>query len=200
MPRARLSLVVLPVDAARHVRMRCVTQRCQAAPWNVSAAIAFAPSPSWASETTRRTPSAPRALQAGEERLPPAWLSVSAIHADEALVAVSSSPIAVDGLGRRAPSAALHVGGVEPQVGRSAPPSKRCLLNASTLGVQALAQARHLRLRHRPHAELARRPPPCASISPRATSRPPAATSASPPCSSARSGLGKNEPRRSFRS
>ena len=76
------------------LRMRCVTQRCQAAPWNVSA-IAFA-SPSWASETTRRTPSTPRALRPERNAFHPAWLSVSTQSTPtKRLWPVSSSPIAV---------------------------------------------------------------------------------------------------------
>ena len=62
--------------------------------------------------------------QAGEERLPPGVaLRVHAVHADEALVARVVEPDrGHDGLGRRAPlHAALHVGGVEPQVGEAHP-------------------------------------------------------------------------------
>ena len=76
------------------LRMRCVTQRCQAAPWKVSAAAAL--SPSCASETTSLTPSTPRARRSDRNALQPARLSVSTQSTPrKRLWPVSSSPMAV---------------------------------------------------------------------------------------------------------
>ena len=184
---ARLSLVVLPVDAARHVAHE-VRDAALPGPPGTSR---LSPSPfvGVRDDMTRRTPSTPRALRPERNASTRRGSPTHAVHADEALVARVVEPDrGHDGLGRRAPlHAALHVGGVEPQVGEAHPvealPPERV-----HLGVQALAQARHLRLRHRPPpsspatASTLRVDIPMTYIS--AT----AATSASPPCSSARSG------------
>ena len=153
---ARLSLVVLPVDAARHVAHEV---RDAALPGRSLERLGYRLREPFVGVRDDEAHAVDAARpQAGEERLPPGVaLRVHAVHADEALVARVVEPDrGHDGLGRRAPlHAALHVGGVEPQVGEAHPvealPPERV-----HLGVQALAQARHLRLRHRPHAELAR--------------------------------------------
>ena len=95
--------------------------------------------------------------QVGQERPPArAALRVDAVHAQEALVARVVEPDGGhDRLGHRAAlHAALHVGCVEPEV-REAHAVEALAAERGDLGVEDLAQARHLRLRHRRHAELA---------------------------------------------
>ena len=116
-PDGRLESSGLPEQALWRLRCRCVTQRCQAQPWNRRETAAT--SPAWLSETTRRTPASPRSRSPPRNAAQESSLSgVDHVAAQEVLAPVGAQPDrGHDALrdDRRADPAA-HVGGVEPQV------------------------------------------------------------------------------------